>query len=342
MKDIDDRALNILLRLPNWLGDSVMVSPAFEDLKKHFPNASFSIIGTKASCGIYSRDNRIKHIFIDSTKNAKNRLSATFRFAKEIGKYDIAINFTNSFFSALLIFLTKSTLRIGYAKNLRGIFLNKKIKFIRGIHQVLLYQNLVNELNGEGLITKNAFNNKPLKLISYNIKGFKKNYLKPCIGINPGASYGSAKRWEEKYFIEVILHFLEDGYMVFLFGNDDLSNIESSIKENKNFINLVNKTTIEQLCDYIAIMDLFITNDSGPMHIAASFSVPLIAIFGATDSKETSPWGANAILLNKNLPCSPCKKRECPLKHHNCMKLITPDEVIESAYKMLNTKINDF
>lgn len=313
-----------------------MVSPTFEALKIYFPNASFSIIGTKASCGIYSRDKRIDKIFIDSTKDSSNRLRATFKFAKEIGKYDIAINFTNSFFSALLIYLTKSSLRIGYAKNLRGFLLNKKVKFIKNIHQVLLYQNLISELIGEEIITKNAFNNKPLKLISREIKGFRKDYLKPYIGINPGAFYGSAKRWEEKYFIEIILHFLEHDYMVFLFGSDDLSNITSSIKNHKNFINLVNKTSIEELCDYIAMMDLFITNDSGPMHIAASLSVPIVAMFGATNSKETSPWGARAILLDKNLPCAPCKKRECPLKHHNCMKLITPDEVLESAYKMLN------
>ena len=129
--------------------------------------------------------------------------------------------------------------------------------------------------------------------------------------------------------------------IVLLFGNDDdmgLQRISDSIKQqdnSKNLIDLVGKMDINSLCDYISILDLFITNDSGPMHIAASFSVPLIAIFGPTDSKETSPWCNNAILLDKHLVCAPCKKRECPLSHHNCMKLITPDEVIMCANKLL-------
>ena len=81
---------------------------------------------------------------------------------------------------------------------------------------------------------------------------------------------------------------------------------------------------------------MFITNDSGPMHIAASYDVPIIAMFGPTDSKETRPWSDNAIILDKQISCAPCKKRECPLGHHNCMKLITPDEVIMHSYMMLS------
>lgn len=343
------KILRILLRLPNWLGDAVMVSPSFELLKTHFPNATFDIIGTKASCGIFGRDLRVNNIFIDSTKisqngnknGLKNRIIATKIFANEIamkGEIDISIDFTNHFFSALLLYFTRSKTRIAYAKNGRGILLNKKIKYKKNIHQVSSYLNLVNEICGKKLIESSDDKNillesNPLHLINKPIKAFKKDN-KPCIGINPGAAYGSAKRWEEKYFMEIILYFLESGYRVFVFGNEALD-LPQIITQNANFINLINKTSILDLMDYIALMDIFISNDSGPMHLSAAFGVPLIAIFGATDSKETSPWCKNAVILNKHLPCSPCKKRECPLKHHNCMKLITPDEVIECVHKML-------
>ena len=101
-------------------------------------------------------------------------------------------------------------------------------------------------------------------------------------------------------------------------------------------------------------MNIFITNDSGPMHIAAALKVPMIAIFGPTNIKETAPYVPqvsntnlsiedsimyspyhSCILLYKSLPCAPCKKRECPLKHHNCMKLITPQEVITHTINLL-------
>lgn len=336
----DERKLKILLRLPNWLGDSVMVSPSFELLKSHFPNATFNIVGTLPSTEIYKRDNRVQNIYIDETKSQKNRFKATLKLSKMIGKHDIAISFSNTFFSALLLYFTKTTIRVGYSRNFRGFLLTKRVKFIKNIHQVLSYLNLINYLIAKPLYYPNSKIEEDLrlKLISKKIKNFNKDNLKPCIGINPGAAYGSAKRWEERYFVEVIDYFLENDYMVFLFGNSEVKSlnlIESKIN-NTNFINLINKTSIQELCDYISMLDLFITNDSGPMHIAASFNIPIIAMFGPTDSKETSPWSKNAILLNKNLSCAPCKKRECPLKHHNCMKLITPDEVIESANKILS------
>lgn len=348
----------ILLRLPNWLGDAVMISPAFELLKAQFRDAKFVLVGTEASCGIYGRDLRVEKIFVDSTKKRvdclkrfawlnkvplvgknANRFVATKDFAREIvaemGEIDIAVDFTNHFFSALLLYFTHAKIRVGYAKNGRGILLNKKIWFVRGLHQVALYLNLVSEICGKKLIKSidsHLRESAPLKLQNRTIKGFKHNNL--CIGINPGAAYGSAKRWEEKYFVEIILYFLAQNYEVFIFGNDSL-NLPPNIAQNPHLQNLIGKTTISELLDYIALMDIFISNDSGPMHIAAAFRVPLIAIFGATDSSETSPWVDNAVILDKHLPCAPCKKRECPLKHHNCMKLITPDEVIESVNALL-------
>lgn len=353
-------AKRILLRLPNWLGDAVMISPAFELLKAHFENAKFVLIGTEGSCGIYSRDLRVEKIFVDSTKKRTNclkrfawlnkvpfvgkfanRFVATKDFAREIvaevGEIDIAVDFTNHFFSALLLYFTRAKIRVGYAKNGRGILLNKKPKFMRRIHQVALYLNLANAICGKKLIDSTLDSTKilqfsPLKLISHKIKHFKSENL--CIGINPGAAYGSAKRWEEKYFVEIILYFLAQRYEIFIFGNDAIA-LPAQITQNPHLHNLIGKTTISELVDYIALMDIFISNDSGPMHIAAAFRVPLVAIFGATDSKETSPWVDNAVILDKHLPCAPCKKRECPLGHHNCMKLITPDEVIESVNTLL-------
>ncbi len=390
-KTADSRALRILLRMPNWLGDAVMASAAFEILKAHFVNAKFSIIGTEASCGIYSRDLRVERVWVDRTKNAyvdsmessdfraesaesrgdsndsnvdstpaknrakKSRLRATMDFAREIrqsGAFDIAVNFTNSFFPALLIYLTGAKIRVGYARNMRGMLLNKKVKFIKGAHQVVLYANLANALVGEKLVDSRDFlesadssadsrknvaesliDSMPLKLINRAVGGFKSGD-RICIGINPGAAYGSAKRWEEPYFVEVVAHFLDENCEVFLFGTDAIR-LPENLARNPHLHNLIGATNLAQLVDYIAMMDAFISNDSGPMHIAAALKVPLVAIFGSTDMRETSPWCKNAALLNKHLPCAPCKKRECPLKHHNCMKLITPDEVIESVQNIL-------
>ena len=98
-----------------------------------------------------------------------------------------------------------------------------------------------------------------------------------------------------------------------------------------NITNMAGKTSIQELCSYIGGCSLFITNDSGPMHVAAAYQVPTVAIFGPTRYKETSQWkNEKSIIVRHEMDCSPCMKRECPLKHHNCMKEISVNEVIEA------------
>ena len=108
--------------------------------------------------------------------------------------------------------------------------------------------------------------------------------------------------------------------------------IEKELQEANitNYENLSGKTTVEELIEQIASLNLFITNDSGPMHIAATFQIPTIAIFGSTRFNETHQWANDhEIIIRKEMECSPCMKRICPLKHHNCMKLITAEDVLE-------------
>jgi heptosyltransferase-2 len=104
-----------------------------------------------------------------------------------------------------------------------------------------------------------------------------------------------------------------------------------------NYQNLAGRTTITELIDRISSLDLFITGDSGPMHVAAAFQVPTVAIFGPTKDKETSQWrNEKSIIVKKNLECQPCMKRICPLKHHNCMKLIKAVDVL-NAFKDIHS-----
>ncbi|WP_095271512.1 lipopolysaccharide heptosyltransferase II [Helicobacter sp. 13S00477-4] len=338
--------MKILLRLPNWIGDAVMASATFELLKSHFPKASFTLIGPQAVCGLFQRDTAVSFCFIDETKKSKNRLLSTYKLAKKITKHDIAITFTNSIYSAILLFFTKTPLRIGYKKNFRSFFLTHPIKPQSQIHQVLSYACLLQPIlkkNTDEIIAQTP----TLKLIYLLPKSLNKNKIR--IGINPGAAFGSAKRWLKEYFAQIISYFIQKDFEVILFGNQsDLEASKDIIKTTtqlspqkslKNITNLTGKTNIISLIDTISTLDLFITNDSGPMHIATAIRIPLIAMFGPTNDQETSPWKhPQAIILNKKLQCAPCKKRTCPLKHHHCMEYILPNEVIEKANQILTRK----
>ena len=148
-------------------------------------------------------------------------------------------------------------------------------------------------------------------------------------------SYGSAKRWYPEYFAKVGVYF-KDEYEILIFGGKNEIEICENIaeilaKNGVKFINLCGKTSIKELCENIAGVEKFITNDSGPMHIAAAFKVHTIALFGPTKFNETSPYkNENAKILHLNLPCMPCMKRVCPIKTHDCMKNLTPNLVIKT------------
>ncbi|RKV58721.1 lipopolysaccharide heptosyltransferase II [Helicobacter pylori] len=340
------KRMRILLRLPNWLGDGVMASSLFYTLKHHYPNAYFVLVGPQITCELFKKDEKIEAVFIDDTKKSFFRLLATYKLAQKIGRCDIAIALNNHFYSAFLLYATKTPIRIGFAQFFRSFFLSHAITAApKEYHQVEKYCFLFSQFLEKELDQKSVL---PLKL-AFNLPTHTPNTPKK-IGFNPSASYGSAKRWPASYYAKAAAVLLEKGHEIYFFGAKEdtivseeiLKSVKGLLKNpllSHNAYNLCGKTSIEELIERIAILDLFITNDSGPMHVAASTQTPLIALFGPTDEKETRPYKAQkTIVLNHHLSCAPCKKRVCPLKNeknHLCMKSITPLEVLEAAHALL-------
>ncbi|MCE3039480.1 lipopolysaccharide heptosyltransferase II [Helicobacter anatolicus] len=331
--------MKILIRLPNWLGDGVMLTPIFEILKHYYKDAVFVLVGPQGVCDLFTRDKRVKKVFIDRTKEAKNRLFATYRFAKEIGKCDIAITFTNHFYSAFLLFATKSPIRVGFGGFLRNFLLNCSVKKKKVTHQVLSYAQILEGLGiNERVGGLNLIYQK--KILQH---GFEK---RKNIGIATGAAFGSAKAWLPEYFAQIVEYVIAQGHRVFLFGasqdvvlNQKIIKMVKENAKNQDFSNLFDlsaKTSVSELVDYIASLDLFIGNDSGAGHIAVGCNTPAIILFGPTHPTYCLPWQMkNCIVINKHLSCAPCQKRECPLGHHRCMKDLKPEEVILAIEKQL-------
>jgi len=302
----------IFIEIPTWLGDAIMTTPAIENIIKEYPNAEVILLGSYVSTQALGKIPNISKVIVDNTKKKGNRYINLFKIAKSVGKVDLAISFRRSFSSKLMMFFISSKKKFNYKR------LEKK-----EIHQVLRYNDFINY----SLNLKNKAGN--LKLY---FKPFK--YSKPTLGINPGATYGSAKRWYPKEFAKVAINMAKTHDIVIFGGpgeKDIANDIEKELKENRidNYQNLAGETTIPSLIEKIAGLDLFITNDSGPMHVAASYKVKTIAIFGPTKFTETNQWNnPNETIITKNLECAPCMKRVCPLKHHNCMKEIIAEDVL--------------
>jgi len=319
--------MKILIVLPNWLGDAIMTTPAIELLAYYYPNAKFTFVGSFVSIEALKYHPLCQRAIIDKTKKSSNRLIATYKLAKDLGTFNLAITFRNQIYSSLLLRFTNTVLCIARASWHSTFLLSHTPRINLNEHLVKQYAHLA-------MINTNSFNENIPNLKLY-IKPNK--FAKPTIGINAGATYGSAKRWYPERFAEVAQAFC-DKFDIIIFGGPNevemAQEIENNLKNTnvKNYINLAGKTNIQELCSNIAGCSLFITNDSGPMHIAAAYQVPTVAIFGPTNYKETSQWkNKKSKIVRHDMECSPCMKRECPLKHHECMKSITALEVIQAV-----------
>jgi len=323
--------VKILVILPNWLGDAIMATPAIELLAKHYSDVKFTFVGSYVAIEALKYHPLCERAIIDETKKASSRLFATYKLAKELGEFSLAISFRNQIHSSLLLRFTSTVICMAKSSWHSRLLLSHTPKIEKNQHLVKQYSKLA-------MINSDIFkdNIPPLKLY-IEAKKFKK----PILGINAGATYGSAKRWYPERFAKVASEFSKE-YDILIFGGPNeiemAQEIENNLKTFKvsNIINIAGKTTIAELCSHIGGCSLFVTNDSGPMHIAAAYQVPTVSIFGPTRYKETSQWtNKKSSIVRHEMECSPCMKRECPLQHHNCMKEITAQEVIEYCKKII-------
>ena len=302
---------NILIELPTWLGDCVMATPAIENIVNFYNDVKITFIGSFVSIeAMKNHPKTVKTMVLDK------KYTSLYKISKKLGSFDAFFSFRSSSRSKFLKFLISAKVKYQFDKN----------KY-QNCHQVEKYNNFVND--------SLSINSKPMELKLYKDSKFKiQNSKSPLLGINPGASYGSAKRWYPEEFSEVASD-LSSQYDIVIFGGPDEKDITTDIERSliekgvDNYKNLSGNTTIPELIDGISNLDLFITGDSGPMHVAAAFQVPTVTIFGPTKDKETSQWkNEKSAIVKKNLDCQPCMRRTCPLVHHNCMKFIKANDVL--------------
>jgi len=307
--------MKIFIEIPTWLGDATMATPAIENIVTTYPHAKLTIFGSFIATRLFVHHPNVEKIIIDESKKEGFRYANLYRYAKTAGSFDIALSFRRNFTTQFLLFFLNAKAKYRYRR-----YTNSEI------HQVVRYNDFINHSLDR--------TTKPSKLKIYT-KIKKSANDRPLLGINAGATYGSAKRWYPKEFAACAIR-LSQKYDIVLFGSpaekEMVDDIEEIISANrvKNYQNLAGQTSINELIEKIASLDLFISNDSGPMHLAAAFGVPTVAIFGPTRYTETNQWmNPHAIIMSLDLPCAPCMKRVCPLKHHECMKLITANSVID-------------
>jgi len=310
--------MKILVELPTWLGDAVMATPAIENIVKTYPACELVLFGSFLSTRLFLEHPNVIKIIVDESRNEGSRYLNLYRYAGKIGRVDLALSFRSNFGTKFLFWFLDSPQKCIYRKE-------KNIE----LHQVQRYNDYVNSCLG----LKSA----PGTLKIYQKQVSSKKSAGKTVGINPGATYGSAKRWYPEKFAEVAI-VLSDHYDIVIFGGPDETDIAADIEEGMkragvaNYTNLAGKTSIPELIRKISELELFITGDSGPMHVAAAFQIPTVALFGPTRDKETSQWhNKKSVIVKKEMECAPCMKRTCPLKHHECMTFIEAEDILKAV-----------
>ena len=336
----------IVVRVPNWLGDAVLSTPALHLLRQKFPHSYIVVLAQEWVAPVFKDNPDINDTFMITEASGYRWMAKNL---KE-DKFDMGILFPNSFSSAFLFWLAKIPERVGYPTDGRSLLLTQRRKRshnFRREHQVKYYLHLVNK----PLAQSDQSLNPGEEALVWNIADGEGEWadetladfgLLPdedrVIGINPGATYGPAKRWLPDRFAKLGDELSKRyGVTVLIFGTWVEDEIATSIVNLSKIkpINLVGKTNLRELGALISKCALFITNDTGTMHVAAAVKTPVVAIFGSTDPVRTGPWGEGHVIVREGVPCSPCLERECPRGDYLCFEKITVEDVLKAAEERL-------
>lgn len=335
----------ILIRGTNWIGDVVMTLPAVAAIRQTWPRARISVLAKPWVAEVYRLSPDVDEIILFQEPGRHEGIRGKWRLAGELqcGRFDCAILLQNAIEAAILAQLAGIPLRAGYNSDGRGWLLThsvRRTKEIRHIHQIGYYLEMVRALGCEpaGRDVRLRPGRDYADLAGTLLTRFGIDENRPLIGIAPGAAYGPAKKWFPERFAAVADRLSnESGAQGILFGSTGDRESTAAVQKNARhpLIDIAGKTNLKEAISLISRCALFISNDSGLMHVAGALGVPTVAIFGSTNPATTSPAGKRSVVVHHDIHCSPCLKPVCPTDFR-CMEMIGAEEVYAAGRKLLD------
>jgi len=342
----------LLVLSPNWLGDAVMALPAIDDLRRHHPGCRLMVAARRSVAQLFALVPWVDDVIELEWKGKASDLGA---MPGDVGRLravgaDAALLLPNSFASAWLAFAARVPERWGYARDGRSLLLTRAIALPRRVpldpplHQGRYYQHLVHALGAPNgpleprlVVPDSAVSEARTLLMSAGWDG-----RRPLVVFAPGAAYGTAKRWWPAHFARLATDLIAAASAhVVLIGSaadaETTSEVRGMVPDTAraSVSDLAGRTSLEVLAAVLRLAHACVSNDSGAMHVAAAVGVPLAALFGPTNEKETAPLAhAPMDLLIHQVSCRPCMLRECPIDHP-CMRDLEPARVLSSVQRLL-------
>ncbi len=327
-----------------------MCEPALSQVRTLFPQAEITLLAKSSIAELLARHPAVNRTLVYDDRGRHAGLSGKWTLAGVLRRhrFDLAILFQNAFEAAVISFLAGIPRRFGYATDGRSLLLTDPVTVPPRNgqrHQVDYYWGLLKPLGGQGpapaprlFVTPDESSSIARRLADAGIGASD-----PVIGVNPGSTYGHAKRWLPDRYAEVVNRLLKDvqaqGHArigVAIIGAKGEEQLGQAIAAQIKTRTVVcsGQTTVRELMALVKRCQLFLTNDTGPMHVAAAFNVPLVAVFGPTDWDSTAPYGVDAKLVRQPVSCAPCLLRECPIDHR-CMTGVTVEQVYGATVEHL-------
>lgn len=325
----------IIIKSVNWVGDAVLTTPAIHALKLRHPDARLVVVARPWVADVFRANPAVNDLWVVNEKaHWKSYINLMRRIRRM--RFDLGVCFPNSFSAAFLMFGGGVRRRIGYRRDARGVLLNQGVRVTLEIlnqRQVEYYLNLLGrEIDVEAAPRKLRLYPEVRECVELD-EWLKTRGVMPrdfLVGLNPGAFFGSAKRWLADRYGRVAAYLIQQyGAKVAILGTEREKPIAQEVQRHCSLplLDFTGDMSLRQLIAFAHRSNFFVTNDSGTMHIAAAFDVPQVAIFGSTDWRTTPPHSDAAVIVRKEVECAPCLLRECPIDHR-CMTGISEDDVI--------------
>src|SRR5689334_2368155 len=337
----------VVVRGTNWVGDSVMTLPALRALRRVLPEAKITLVVRPSARGIFADVDFVDEVFVYDRRNVLSVVPQIKAWRQR--QFDLAVLFQNAFEAALIPFLAGVPLRLGYATEARQALLTHPLalpEWRSSRHEVFYYLYLITAL--EQLLFGTSEICEAVPDASLQISETRKSEAEDLlraygvregeaiVALCPGSINSRAKRWPAEAYAALADRLIESQRQVLLIGSADEADVtrEVTSRMQQNPIVLTGKTSLNQITAVLSLVDLVVTNDTGPAHIAAALGRPTLVIFGPTNPLTTRPFAPETEILRHPPDCAPCMLRDCPIDHR-CMTAITVDEVFEQSHALL-------
>lgn len=332
-----------------FLGDAVLTTPLLASLSQEWPEAQISVLTTPQTKEIFTGHPALKEVLLYDKKGEDRGWKAWWRLVHRIRslRFDVAVLPHRSFRSALLVWLARIPRRIGFSSSAGRWFLTDRVPFSWSTHDVDRNLLLLRALNLEGrskiFSVGNASQRPALAKELLEREGVLPG--SPLVGFVPGSVWAT-KRWLPERFAALGDMIQKEGARVLLIGGPSDRDSAEAVEKgmSRKPVNFVGKTNLQEATALLARCSVVVTNDSGPMHLAAAVGTPVVAIFGST-TRELGffPYGDQHRVIEKDLPCRPCGLHghdRCPLGHFRCMTEISAEEVFRAVREKLGKHEN--